>query len=73
VRPDLGHVEDIPAEFLGIFGVEDLDFHVPCRIITAGDGVEKILGMPVWVYGREMLSFFVGKGLVSLILQILNS
>lgn len=70
--PDFGDVEDVPAEFFGVFGVEDLDFNVPARIVSSGDGVEKILGVPVWTDGGEVPGFFVVKGLVALVLEIVR-
>lgn len=50
LRPDLGEVEDVPAELLGLLGAQDLDVAGPRRVLAAGDGTEKVLGVPVRVF-----------------------
>lgn len=67
LRPDLGEVEDVPAELLGLFGGENLDVAGPGGVLAALDGVEEVLGVPVGVSGGEVAGFFVGEGLVALI------
>jgi hypothetical protein len=70
--PYFGHVEDVPPELLCILRVKDLDLNVPAGIVAAFDCIEEVLGVPVGVYGGEMLGFFVGEGLVALILGFVS-
>lgn len=51
--PDLGEVKDIPPEFLGVGWGEDLNIACPRWVLASLDGVEEILGMPVWVFSRH--------------------
>ena len=43
VRPDLGQVKNIPAEFLGLFGREDLNVARPGGIIARFDLLKEVL------------------------------
>lgn len=67
LRPDFGQVEDVPAEVLGLRGAEGLDVAGPGGVLAAGDGVEEVLGVPVWVVGGELGGFFVGEGFAALV------
>lgn len=49
LRPDLGEVKDVPTELLGLLGAQNLDVAGPRRVLAAGDGAEKVLGVPVGV------------------------
>lgn len=72
LRPDLGEVEDVPAELLGLFGGEDLDVARPGGVLAALDGVEEVLGVPVGVSSGEVAGFLVGEGLVALVCLAVN-
>ena len=65
--PNLGEIEDVPAEFLGLFWREDLNVAGPARVVTLLDGVKEILGIVIWVFCCHIASFGVGEGLVTLI------
>ena len=67
LRPDLGDVEDVPAEFLGLFRGEHLEVAGPGRGVAVLDTVEEILGVPVGVCGGHVAGFGVGEGLATLI------
>lgn len=67
LRPDLGQVEDVPAEFLGLFGAEDLHVAGPGGVLVAPDGVEEVLGVPVRVICGEFAGLCVSEGLVALV------
>ena len=67
LRPDLGQVEDIPAELLGLLGSKDLNVNCPARIFTALDCLEEILGVPVGVFRRHFAGFFVVESLATLV------
>ena len=72
LRPDLGEVEDVPAELLGLFGGEHLDVASPGGVLAALDGVEEVLGVPIGVSGGEVAGFFVGESLVALVCLAVN-
>ena len=59
LRPDFCEVEDVPAEFLGLFGAQGLDVAGPGRALASLDGAEQVLGVPVGVFGGEFGCFFV--------------
>lgn len=65
--PDFGQVEDVPAEFFGLFGGEGLDVDGPGWEVAFGDGVEEVLGVPVWVLACHLACFRVGEGLAPLV------
>lgn len=65
--PDLGQVEDVPAELLGLLGGEDLDIDGPAWVFTLLDRLEEILGVPVWVLAGELTGLLVVEGLVALV------
>lgn len=47
VRPNLGQVENVPTEFLRLFGTEDLYITGPGWVVASGDSLEQVLCMPV--------------------------
>jgi hypothetical protein len=65
--PDLGQVEDVPAELLSFFWRENLDVDGPAWEVTFLDRVEQILGVPVWVLGCHLASLFIGESLATLV------
>lgn len=67
LRPDLGQVEDAPAELFGLLGAEDLHIACPRGVLAALDGVEEVLSVPVWIAGGELTGFFVSESLVALV------
>lgn len=67
LRPDLGQVEDVPAELLGLLRAQGLHVAGPRGVLTPLDGLEQVLGVPVRVAGRELTSLLVREGLVALV------
>ena len=67
LRPDFSQVKDIPTEFLGLFGREDLDITGPAGVIARLDLVEEILSCVVGVLAGEGSCFIVVEGLDTLI------
>jgi hypothetical protein len=61
VRPHLGHVEDVPFVVLGLFGIHDLDEHVPHRVIAALNGLVHVLHQVVGVFARQLGGLFSGE------------
>lgn len=53
MRPDLGHVEDVPLVGLRILGVHDLDIHIPHGIVTLLNMIVKILDQVIWVLSGD--------------------
>ena len=66
VRPDLGHVEDVPLVGLSILRVHDLHVDVPGRVVLFLNGVVQILQEEVWVLSRDFGGFLRGEGLDTL-------
>lgn len=67
MRPDFCQVEDVPAEFLGLFWAQDLHVAGPGGVLATSDGVEEVLRVPVWVFGGELGGLFVCEGFVALV------
>ena len=67
LRPDFCEVKDVPAEFLGLGGGQDLDVAGPGRVVAVLDAVEEVLGVPVWVFGGHFAGFVVGEGFAALV------
>ena len=65
--PDLGQVEDVPAELLGLLGRQDLHVDGPAWVFTLLDRLEEVLGVPVWVLAGELAGLFVVEGLAALV------
>lgn len=54
MRPDLGHVENVPLVRLGLLGVHDLHEDVPLGEVALLDGLEEVLGEEVRVLARNL-------------------
>ena len=67
LRPDLGQVEDIPAELLCLLGGQNLQIAGPAGILAVLDAVEEILRVPVGVLGGHLARLLVVEGLAPLI------
>lgn len=60
MRPDLGHIEDIPLIRLCVLGVHDLHIDVPGRIVAFLDGIEQVLDQAIGVFARNLHGFLSG-------------
>ena len=67
LRPNFREVEDVPAEFLGVIGAEDLDVAGPGRVVSSFDCVKQVLRIPVGVLRSHLRSFLVVECLVTLV------
>lgn len=67
LRPDLGQVEDVPAELLRLLRAENLDVAGPRWVLASLDGVEQVLRVPVRVGPCQLDRLFVREGLVALV------
>ena len=67
LRPDLGQVEDVPAELLSLLRAQGLHVAGPRWVFTPLDSVEKILSVPVRVASGKLTGLFVIEGLAALI------
>ena len=65
VRPDLGHVEDVPPIFFGLGRLHDLHVNVPDRVVAFLNCLEKILDVMVRILSGYLGSFFSGHVLHS--------
>jgi hypothetical protein len=57
MRPDLGHIEDVPAVLLCLLGLHDLEVHGPGRIVTILNRIVHISGMMVGVLSCNLICF----------------
>lgn len=67
VRPDLGQVEDVPLEVLGLLGSQDLEVGRPARVVALFDRLEEVLGGEIGVLRGQLPGFFAGQRLDPLI------
>lgn len=67
MRPDLGHIEDVPAKRFGVFWIKDLDVKGPRGVLATSYSVEEILRVPVRIRCSKMSSLFEIQGLVALV------
>ena len=65
--PDLGQIEDVPAELLSLLRAQGLNVDGPGGVFAALDGVEQVLGVPVGVLRGQTTGLLVVHGLVALI------
>lgn len=65
--PDLGQVEDVPAELLGLLRREDLNVDGPRWVVALLDSLKEVLGMPVWVVTSKLAGLLVVQGLDALV------
>lgn len=61
MRPDLGHVKDVPLVGFSILGIHDLDINIPDRIVLSLNGLVQILEQEVWVLAGYSGSFLLGE------------
>ncbi|MBE3044919.1 hypothetical protein IMZ48_20640 [Candidatus Bathyarchaeota archaeon] len=67
MRPDLGQVEDVPLEVLGLLGSQDLEVGRPARVVALFDRLEEVLGGEIGVLRGQLPGFFAGQRLDPLI------
>lgn len=65
--PDLGQIENVPAEFLGLLRTEDLDVTGPGWIFAALNGPEEVLGVPIRIFSGKLSGLLVGQSLAALV------
>lgn len=67
MRPNLGHIKDVPFVFLGLFGAHELDVDVPRRIVASLDGLKHVLDHIVRVFSGDLGGFLATEVLYSLL------
>jgi len=67
VWPDLGEIEDVVLELLGLLRSHGLNVDLPLGVITTLNSLEEILGSVVWGGTSEFGSLLLGKELYSLL------
>lgn len=60
MRPDFGHVEDIPLVSLGFFWVHGLHIDIPYGKITSFDGFIHVLQVKVWILSSNSYRLSIG-------------
>jgi hypothetical protein len=58
MRPDFGHVKNIPLVTFGLFGIHDLNIDIPNRVISLFNCVEYVLEQEVRVLPSNASGFF---------------
>lgn len=53
MRPDLGHIEDVPPVFLCFLGTHQLHVHFPRWIVASFNSLKHVLDHIVWVLAGE--------------------
>lgn len=54
VRPNLGHVEDVPLVRLRILGLHHLHKDIPLGVVALLDSLEQVLGQEVGVFAGHL-------------------
>ena len=72
LRPYLCEIEDVPSEFFSLLWRKDLQVTGPTWVIAVLDSVEKVLSMPIRVFGGHIARFGIGKCLTALIRLAMN-
>lgn len=67
MRPNLGHIKDVPAERLGLFRGHDLEVGGPSGKVSRLDGVPEVCGVIVWVLTGKSGGLGVGDSVVALV------
>ena len=67
MRPDFGHIKDVPLVIFSVLGVHDLDIDMPNRIVSAFNCVEQVLQQEIWILSGHLCSFLAGKVLDTLL------
>lgn len=67
MRPNLGHIEDIPFVFLGLFEAHQLDVDIPNRIVASLDSLKHVLDHIVRILSGDLGSFFAAEILYPLL------
>lgn len=60
MRPNFGHIEDIPPIVLSLGRVHDLDIDIPDRVVAFLNGLVEILDQVVGILAADLGRFFSG-------------
>jgi len=61
MRPDFGHVKDVPSVCLSFLRIHNLDIKSPGWVITFFYGVVQVIHMVIGVLTSQPDSFFCGQ------------
>jgi hypothetical protein len=67
LRPDLGQIEDVPAELLSLLKCKNLDINSPAGVVAFLNSLEEVLGVPVRDLGSQATGLVVSKSLAALV------
>lgn len=61
MRPDFGHVEDVPSKVDCLRWVHDLDVNVPLRVVSSFNSLKHILNHVVWILACNFSGLLSGE------------
>lgn len=67
MRPDLGHVKNVPLVGFSILGIHDLDVNVPDGIAFSLNGLVQVLEKEVWILAGYSGGLLLGEVFNSLL------
>lgn len=67
MRPDFGHVENVPPVLLSVGWVHDLNVDLPLGVVPAVNGLEHVSDHVVWVFACNAGSLLGSEVLDSLL------
>lgn len=73
MRPDLGHIKDVPAVILCLRGLHYLRKDSPCRVLAPLNGFEHVLDQEIWILASHrfgLLSSEVTHSLICLYVEL---
>lgn len=54
MRPNLGHVENVPLVRLRLLGIHNLDKDIPLGVVALLNSLKEVLGVEVRVFARNL-------------------
>ena len=67
MRPDFGHVEDVPSISLCLSWIHDLNIDIPHRIIFSLNGLERIPYQVIRIFTCDLGCFLLSENFDSLL------
>lgn len=67
MRPDFGHVENVPPVLLGFSWVHDLNVDIPLGIISSVNGLKHVADHVIWIFTSNFSCLLRGEVLDSLL------
>lgn len=61
MRPDLGHIKDVPLVGFSILGIHDLDVNIPDGVVLSLNGLVQVLEKEVWILAGYSGGFLLSE------------